>query len=35
MVKPYSEHYEEESTPFDEMYREASVFGGEVCQLCL
>ena len=30
-VEPYSEIYEEEPTPFDEMYKEASVFGSEVC----
>ena len=29
-VEPYSEIYEEEPTPFDEMYKEASVFGSEV-----
>ena len=29
-IEPYSEIYEEEPTPFDEMYKEASVFGSEV-----
>ena len=33
-VEPYSEIYEEEPTPFDEMYKEASVFGSEVSPCC-